>query len=117
MAAEAMGQGGAVFAAGTPGRDALILTAAYALTGKAPLPAPEVQEAALPTFVVTPEPETAAVRAGLCAGRRRAGGRGDPDERGLRAHGGGGAADAAGRGRGLRAAGAKKPLPFAAECR
>ncbi len=61
MAAEAMGQGGAVFAPALAGRDALILKAAYALTGKAPLVAPEVKEAALPTFVVTPEPEAAPV--------------------------------------------------------
>jgi peptidoglycan hydrolase-like protein with peptidoglycan-binding domain len=58
MAAEAMGQGGAVFAPGMAGREALIIAAAYALSGKTPLAAPEAP--ALPTFAATPTPEAPA---------------------------------------------------------
>ncbi|MBK6467507.1 MAG: peptidoglycan-binding protein [Rhodobacter sp.] len=59
MAVEAIGNGGAIFAPGLAGRDDLILRAAYSLNGHGDELAPEaaVQEAALPTFTVTPEPE------------------------------------------------------------
>jgi peptidoglycan hydrolase-like protein with peptidoglycan-binding domain len=68
MAAQAIGSGGAVFAADQPGRADLLLYAAYTLNGHGADLAPkaEVQEAALPSFTVAPEaapepaPETAA---------------------------------------------------------
>ena len=60
-AAEAMGAGAPVFVKGLAGRDALILKAAHTLNGRVSLEAPEavVQEAALPSFTITPETEEA----------------------------------------------------------
>jgi hypothetical protein len=57
MAAQAISNGGAVFAADQPGRADLLLYAAYTLNGHGADLAPkaEVQEAALPSFTVTPE--------------------------------------------------------------
>ncbi|MCU0826222.1 MAG: peptidoglycan-binding protein [Tabrizicola sp.] len=63
MSLDAMEQGQMVVAPGMAGRDALIRKASYTLNGRAAelLPEAEVQEAALPVFVVTPEAQAPAV--------------------------------------------------------
>ena len=61
-AVAAMAEGGAVFAPGLAGRGDLILKASYTLTGHAGdlETGAVVQEAALPSFVVAPEPAAVA---------------------------------------------------------
>ncbi|WP_136646187.1 peptidoglycan-binding domain-containing protein [Tabrizicola sp. YIM 78059] len=61
LSLDAMGQGQMVVAPGIGGRDALIRKAAYTINGRAAelqpaMPAPNVQEAALPVFDIVPEP-------------------------------------------------------------